>query len=215
MAVRVKICGIRTEAALEAAIAAGADLVGFVFFPPSPRNVDLATAAELSERAAGRAQRVVLVVDADDRLLDAVVDRVDPDLIQLHGSESPDRVAAIRSTYGKQVMKAIKVLTREDAADALRYRDVADLVLFDAKAPVASRTALPGGNGLAFDWTLLDGVRDKVAFMLSGGLTPETVADAIRVTGATAVDVSSGVEIRPGEKDAELIRRFIAAARSA
>lgn len=215
MAVRVKICGIRTEAVLEAAIAAGADLVGLVFFPPSPRNVDLATAAELSERAAGRAQRVVLVVDADDRLLDAVVGRVDPDLIQLHGSESPERVAAIRGTYGKPVMKAIKVLTREDAADALRYRGIADLVLFDAKAPVARTGFLPGGNGIAFDWTLLDGVREKVAFMLSGGLTAETVADAIRMTGATAVDVSSGVESRPGEKDSGLIRRFIAAARSA
>lgn len=215
MAVRVKICGIRTEAVLETAIAAGADLVGLVFFPPSPRNVDLATAAELSARAAGRVQRVVLVVDADDRLLDAVVDRVDPDLIQLHGNETPQRAAQIRATHGVPVMKAIKVLTAEDAAEALRYRGAADLILFDAKAPVAMRGALPGGNGVAFDWRLLDEVRDKVPFMLSGGLTPETVAEAIRATGATAVDVSSGVETRPGEKDAELIRRFIAAARSA
>jgi phosphoribosylanthranilate isomerase len=200
---------------MEAAIGAGADLVGLVFFPPSPRNIDLATAAELAARAQGRAERVVLVVDADDRLLDAIVGRIDPDLIQLHGSESPERVADIRATYGVSVMKVIKVSTVEDAAEALRYRDVADLILFDAKAPISVRGALPGGNGIVFDWHLLDGVKDRVPFMLSGGLTPETVAAAIHATGAQAVDVSSGVEIRPGEKDGELIRRFIAAARAA
>lgn len=215
MTVRVKICGLKTPAALEAAITAGADLVGFAFFPPSPRNVDLATAAELSEMARGRAERVALVVDADDRLLDAIVGRVDPDLIQLHGSETPERVAEIRATFGIPVMKVIKVLTAEDAADALRYRDVADLILFDAKAPVSTRGSLPGGNGLAFDWHLLDGVKDKVPFMLAGGLTPDTVAAAIHATGADGVDVSSGVESAPGEKDAVLIRRFIAAVRAA
>ena len=215
MPIRVKICGLRTETAMEAAISAGADLVGLVFFPPSPRNVDLATAAELAAQAEGRAERVVLMVDADDRLLDAVVGRIDPDLFQLHGSETPERVAAIRATYGIPVMKVIKVSTADDAAEALGYRDVADLILFDAKAPVSAPRALPGGNGIAFDWHLLDGVKNKVPFMLSGGLTPETVAAAIRATGAQAVDVSSGVEIKPGEKDGDLIRRFIAAARGA
>jgi phosphoribosylanthranilate isomerase len=143
------------------------------------------------------------------------VGRVDPDLIQLHGSESPERAIEIRAAFGIPVMKVIKVLTAEDATEALRYCDVADLVMFDAKPPISARGALPGGNGIAFDWRLLDGVKDKVPFMLAGGLTPETVAAAIRATGAQAVDVASGVEIRPGEKDGDLIRRFIAAARGA
>jgi phosphoribosylanthranilate isomerase len=215
MPVRVKICGIKTGSALEAAIVAGADRIGLNFFPPSPRSIDLATAAELSEQARGRIERVVLVVDADDRLLDAIVGRLDPDLIQLHGSESPERTADIRANFGIPVMKVIKVLTAEDAAEALRYRDVADLIMFDAKPPVSTRGTLPGGNGVTFDWRLLDAVKDKVPYMLAGGLNPDNVAAAIRATGTTAVDVSSGVEVRPGEKDAELVRRFVAAAHSA
>lgn len=209
----VKICGLKTAEGLDAALAGGADYVGLVFFAPSPRNVDVAAARALAERARGRAKVVALLVDPSDDLIDEVVAQVSPDIIQLHGSETPERVTAIRSAAGRPVMKAIKVQTAEDAASALTYDGRADLVLFDAMAPKGA--LLPGGNGVAFDWTLLDGVKDRVAYMLSGGLTPENVAEAIRVTGAAAVDVSSGVERRPGEKDPELIRSFLQAAKRA
>ena len=210
---KVKICGLKTEAALETALSGGADYVGLVFFPPSPRDLTPAVAKPLAAKARGRARIVALMVDPDDALLDAVVAAVDPDLLQLHGEESPERVAEVRRRWAKPVMKAVKVETAQDAEAALPYRGIADLVLFDARPPRGC--PLPGGNGAPFDWRALAEVKDKVAYMLSGGLTPDNVSEAIRVTGAAIVDVSSGVEVRPGEKDPELIRRFLRAVKTA
>ncbi len=214
MSVKVKICGIKTPEALQAALAARADFVGFVFYPPSPRSLAPEVAAELAELARPHAAVVALIVDADDAAIDEIVRKVDPDFLQLHGSETPERATEITQRWGKPVIKAIKVETAEDAAGALAYADIAALVLFDAKAPKTLAGALPGGNGLAFDWHLLDEVKDRVPFMLSGGLTPENVADAIAATGAEIVDVSSGVETAPGIKSPDLIRQFIDAARA-
>ena len=215
MQVKVKICGIKTPEALQAALAARADFVGFVFYPPSPRSLAPEVAAELAELARGRAAIVALIVDADDATIERIVTAVEPDFLQLHGSESPERVAEIARRWGRPAIKAIKVESAGDAERALDYVDIAKLILFDAKAPKDLAGALPGGNGLAFDWRLLDGVKDRVPFMLSGGLTPDNVADAIAATGATIVDVSSGVETAPGTKSPDLIRQFIAAARAA
>jgi phosphoribosylanthranilate isomerase len=209
---KVKICGLRTQAALEAALAGGADYVGLVFFPPSPRNITPEAARPLAARARGRAKIAALLVDPEDPLIEAVVAAVDPDLLQLHGEETPERVAEVRRRWGKPVMKAIKVATAEDALAALDYAQAADQILFDARAP--KHSTRPGGHGTAFDWHLLDGVKGRLPFMLSGGLTPDNVAEAIRITGAAMVDVSSGVESRPGGKDPELIRRFLLAAKS-
>jgi len=211
MSVEVKICGLKTPAALEAALAGGADYVGLVFFPPSPRNVAPETAAALAAKARGRARIVALTVDPDDALLDAIVAAAAPDLIQLHGDETPERVAEIRARWGRRIIKAVPVETAGDVQEARRYQAVADLVLFDARAPAASTR--PGGNGAPFDWRSLLGLEDGLPFVLSGGLTPDNVADAIRLTGAAVVDVSSGVESRPGEKDPDLIRRFLRAAK--
>lgn len=211
----VKICGLKTAEALETAIDCGADLVGFVFYPPSPRSLAPEAAAELAKRLRGRAQAVALVVDADDNLLDFIVATVKPDMLQLHGSETVARCREIRRRLGIPIMKAIKVETAGDAETALFYQGAVDLILFDAKAPRDLAGALPGGNGLAFDWTAIDDIKDQVDWMLSGGLTPATVARAIAATGATAVDVSSGVEAAPGVKETDLIRRFIAAAKTA
>jgi phosphoribosylanthranilate isomerase len=213
MTVKVKICGLTTQAAMEAALAGGADYVGLVFFPASPRNVTLATAKALAAKARGRANIVALMVDPDDALIDAVVAAVEPDVLQLHGNEIPERVRAIRRRWGRAVMKAVAVESHEDAQGALAYRGAADLILFDARAPRDS--SRPGGNGALFDWGALAGVKDQVTYMLSGGLTPDNVAEAIRVTGAPIVDVSSGVELRPGEKDPTLIARFLQVAKSA
>jgi phosphoribosylanthranilate isomerase len=210
---KVKICGLKTEAALEAALAGGADYVGLVFFPPSPRNLTPETARGLAAKARGRAKIVALMVDPDDALIETVVTSVDPDILQLHGKEPPERVAEVRRRWGKPVMKAVKVETAADAETAFGYRHIADLVLFDARAPADSTR--PGGNGAPFDWRALSGVKDKVPFVLSGGLTPDNVADAIRLTAAAIVDVSSGVETHPGEKDPDLIRRFLRAAKGA
>jgi phosphoribosylanthranilate isomerase len=210
---KVKICGLKTEAALEAALAGGADYVGLVFFPPSPRNLSPEAAGPLAAKARGRAGIVALMVDPDDALIDAVVRAVDPDLLQLHGEESPERVAEVRRRWAKPVMKAVKVETAADAEAALAYEGIADLILFDARAP--RDATRPGGHGAVFDWRALEDVKDKVAYMLSGGLTPDNVDEAIRLTGARMVDVSSGVEVRPGEKDPELIRRFLWAAKAA
>jgi phosphoribosylanthranilate isomerase len=211
MTTKVKICGLKTQAALEAALAGGADYIGLVFFPPSPRNVAPVAAKALADKARGRAKIVALMVDPDDALIDTVMASVAPDLLQLHGEETPERSADILRRWGTPVMKAIKVETAQDARAALGYRKVADLILFDARAPIDSTR--PGGNGEPFDWRTLLGVRDQVPFMLSGGLTPDNVAEAIRATGAAIVDVSSGVESSPGEKDPELIRRFLHAAK--
>lgn len=213
MSVKVKICGLKTASAVAAAVSAGADYIGLVFFPPSPRNVSLEEGQILARQARGAAKVVALSVDADDALLAKIAAVVEPDLFQLHGSEPPQRVAQIKQRFGVPVMKAIKIETRDDAARALGYRGIADIILFDAKPPEGSM--LPGGNGVAFDWALLDGVKEKVTFMLSGGLTPANVADAIRATNPLAVDVSSGVETAPGVKSTELIAEFMRAAKSA
>ena len=212
MATKVKICGVKTQTALDAALAGGADYVGLVFFPPSPRNVAPAAAKALADTARGRAKIVALMVDPDNALIDTVMASAAPDLLQLHGEETPERAADIRRRWGTPVMKAIKVETAQDAGAALGYREAADLILFDARAPADSTR--PGGNGAPFDWRTLLGVKDRVPFMLSGGLTPDNVAEAIRATGAAIVDVSSGVESSPGEKDPALIQRFLQAAKA-
>lgn len=208
----IKICGLSTLATIEAAVAAGAAMVGFVFFAKSPRNIRLDKAAELANIARSRAAIVGLIVDADEEGIDAVSASLAPDWLQLHGRESPERVAAIRARTGRPVMKAVGVSSRADVEAAIaRYGSVADRLLFDAKPPAGA--ALPGGNGVAFDWTILAGLDLPIPFMLSGGLTPDTVADAIRITRAPGVDVSSGVESAPGVKDEALIAAFVAAAR--
>lgn len=214
MPVEVKICGLSTPETVDAAVEAGADMIGLVFFPRSPRNVTLGQAAALAARARGKARIVTLVVDADDALLKDIVARVDPDLIQAHGAESPERIAEIGRLTGKPVIKAIRVKDDTDLAAAADFTRVASLILYDAKAPETLGSHLPGGNGHAFDWGLLEGT-SRPAFMLAGGLTPENVAEAIRVTGAPVVDVSSGVETAPGVKDISLIRKFIEAAKAA
>ncbi len=213
MGVEVKICGIKSAEALNAAIDAGADYAGLVFFPPSPRYVDPKTAALLSEIGRGRIKIVGLFVDPHEDELDAVLSLVKPDIIQLHGAEKPVDVREIREWTGLPVVKAISVRDETDAISALAFRGIADIILFDAKpAPAA---VLPGGNGETFNWRAIDPVATEIRFILSGGLTPSNVADAIAATGASAVDVSSGVERVKGEKDPELIRLFVEAAKAA
>ena len=208
----IKICGISTLPALDAAIAARADHVGFVFFERSPRNVSLARAAQLGERANGRVNRVGLFVDADDAAIAGAVAAAGLDAIQLHGSEDPARAAQVRARFGLPVWKALAVAGPDDTARARTYAGAADLVLFDAKTP---KGTLPGGMGLAFDWTLVAGWNGPLPWGLAGGLTPDNVAQAARLTGTGLVDTSSGVESGPGEKDAALIAAFCAAARAA
>jgi phosphoribosylanthranilate isomerase len=213
MSLIVKICGLSTPAALDVALDAGADMVGFVFFPPSPRNVSLATARALGARVRGRARKVALSVDADDALLDAVVKALAPDMLQLHGKETPERVGALKKRFGLPVMKAIAVEGKGDLAAAAAYIGVADRLLFDARAP--RDATRPGGLGKPFDWTLIRGAVPGVPVMLSGGLDAGNVGEALRITRAPAVDVSSGVERVPGEKDPDKIRAFVRAARDA
>ena len=209
--VGIKICGLSTPDTLDIALDAGADMVGFVFFAPSPRNLSFDIARDLAARVDGRAKIVALTVNADDATLDAIVASLRPDMLQLHGAETPARVAAIRTRLGLPVMKAIGVAAGADLARAADYAGVADMMLFDAKPP--RDAVLPGGNGRAFDWTILQGQRSELPWMLSGGLDAGNVAEALRITGAGAVDVSSGVERAPGVKDPQRIRAFIAAAR--
>lgn len=211
MPAKVKICGVRTPAIIETAAEAGADYVGLVFFARSPRSLTPELARTLASTARGKIGTVAVLVDPDDALIDSVVEAVRPDLLQLHGGESPERVAAIKLRTGLPVMKAVAIATASDVASARAYAAIADRILFDAKADASA--PLPGGNGVVFDWRALKGF--GAPFALSGGLTPETVATAIGMTGADLVDVSSGVERAPGEKDAELVRRFIRAAKGA
>jgi phosphoribosylanthranilate isomerase len=211
MSVLVKICGLKTPEALDVALEAGADMVGFVFFPPSPRHVGLAAAAELGRRVGARARKVALIVDADDVLLKSITDALRPDLLQLHGAETPARVQAIKARFGLPVMKAIAVEARADLAAVKLYDTVADRLLFDARAP--REATRPGGLGKPFDWHLLEELDLAVPYMLSGGLDPDNVAAALRINSAPGVDVSSGVERAPGEKDHDKIRAFIRAAR--
>jgi phosphoribosylanthranilate isomerase len=215
MPVEVKICGLSTPGTMGAALDAGARYVGLVFYPPSPRNVDIETARLLAGKARGKAKVVALVVDADDEFLARISTIVRPDYFQAHGREDAGRVAAIARTTGVPVIKAIKVENLTDIEAAKSYRDAAAMMLFDAKAPAALAGALPGGNGIAFDWTLLSRDGTPRRFVLSGGLNPVNVRQAIEVTGAPIVDVSSGVESSPGVKDSGLIRKFIEAARAA
>jgi len=211
MTVKVKICGLREAAHVEAAARAGARYVGFVFFAKSPRHVTIAQARALALAVPMGMAKVALVVDADDATLDAIIEAVPLDMLQLHGRESVARVAEVRSRYGLPVMKAVGVADEGDLAALDDYGRVADQLLVDAKP--AKGAELPGGNGLAFDWRLIAGRRWSVPWMLAGGLTADNVALAVQMTGARQVDVSSGVETAPGVKDCDLIRGFVAAAR--
>jgi len=213
MSLVVKICGLTTPEALDAALDERADMVGFVFFPLSPRNVSMETARTLGARVQGRAGKVALSVDADDELLTDIVRALSPDVLQLHGTESPARVAAVKRRFGRPVMKAVAVAAKVDLAVAADYAAVADRLLFDARAP--REATRPGGLGKPFDWRLLEGLDPGLPFMLSGGLDAGNVADALRVTRAPGVDVSSGVESVPGKKDPDKVRAFIRAARQA
>lgn len=207
----IKICGLATEATLEVALRAGADMVGLNFFAKSPRFVTLDMAARLAQQARGRAAVVALAVDPDDALLEILVETVKPDWLQLHGGESPTRVAVVRERFGLPVMKAIGIRSAEDVAMTAEFAAVADRLLLDAKPPKGA--VLPGGNGVTFDWSLLDALDPALSYMLSGGLDAANVAEAVRRTRAHGVDVSSGVESAPGIKDPDRIRAFIAALR--
>ena len=213
MTIAAKICGLSSEAAVAAAVEGGAAYLGFVFYPPSPRAVSPARAAALCLAVPPGVQRVGLFVDADDAAIRAVLDAAPVDILQFHGAESPDRVADAKIRFRRPVMKAIAVAAPEDVLAAARYDEVADMLLFDAKPPRRA-DALPGGNGLAFDWGLIAGHKWRRPWMLSGGLTAALLSEAVRISGAVAVDVSSGVERRPGDKDPEKIRDFLAVARS-
>jgi len=210
MSVRVKICGLREAAHVRAAVAAGAAYVGLNFFPPSPRHVTPAAAAALALEVPPGVAKVALTVDAGDDLLDAIVAQVPLDMLQLHGHETPDRVAAVRARYGLPVMKVVGVATEADLAQLDEQARAADQILVDAKPPPGA--VLPGGNGVPFDWRLIAGRRWPRPWMLAGGLTAANVAEAVRLTGARQVDVSSGVERAPGVKDEGLIAAFLRAA---
>ena len=213
METRVKICGLKTPDAVTAAVEAGAQYLGFVFFPKSPRHVEVATARDLALDVPVGVAKVALVVNATDAELDRITSEVPLDMLQLHGKESPERVAEIRSRYGLPVMKAVGVASAEDVPTLDAYGMVCDQLLVDAKAPKGAD--LPGGNGLSFDWRLISKRAWNRPWMLAGGLTPENVVLAIQMTGAKQVDVSSGVESAPGVKDAGKIRAFIEAIRAA
>jgi phosphoribosylanthranilate isomerase len=213
MSLLVKICGLSTPETLDVALDAGADMVGFVFFPPSPRNISLDTARALARRVQGRARKVANTVDADDALLASIIEALKPDVLQLHGHETPQRVAAVRECFGLPVMKALPIETKSDLLPIGSYTSVADRLLFDARPP--REATRPGGLGKPFDWHLLENLNLPIPYLLSGGLHADNVAEALRITRAPGVDVSSGVESAPGVKDPEKIRTFIRAARSA
>ena len=209
----VKICGLSTPETLDAALDAGADMVGFVFFPPSPRHLRFDVARALGQRVRGRAQKVALTVDADPAFLQSIVEALGPDILQLHGAESVAQITAIRRKFGLPVMKAVPIAVKEDLARIGTYATVADRLLFDARAP--RDATRPGGLGNTFDWHLLKNVRSGVPFMLSGGLDATNIVDALRITRATGIDVSSGVERAPGVKDVDKMIAFVRAARRA
>ena len=211
--VNVKICGVKTAADIAAVEAAGARYIGFNFFPKSPRSVTVSEAARLAPTVAEGICKVALVVDPHDALLDDLTAQVPLDMIQLHGAETPNRVAEVKARYGLPVMKAVGIADREDLAKLDSYLGVADQILVDAKPP--KNAVLPGGNGLSFDWRLIAGRRWPTPWMLAGGLTAENVAEAIAMTGARQVDVASAVESAPGMKDAALIKAFCSAAMQA
>lgn len=213
MPVEIKICGLMTPDALDIALDAGADYVGFVFFPPSPRHLGLETARTLGDRVRGRARKVALSVDADNDFLAASIEALKPDVLQLHGRETPERVAAVRTRFRLPVMKSIPIETAADLSPVRLYAGAADRLIFDARPP--REATRPGGLGKRFDWTLLAGIDPGVPFMLSGGLDATNVAEALRITHAPAVDVSSGVERAPGDKDPDKIRAFVRTVRTA
>lgn len=212
MSLLVKICGLSTRETLDAALVAGADMVGFVFFAPSPRHLSLEAARELGRQANGRAAKVALSVDADDATLENIVETLQPDLLQLHGKETIARVRDIKAKFGLPVMKVIAVETSADLAVLPGYASVADRILFDARAPKGATR--PGGLGAVFDWNVLAKLELDLPYLVSGGLTADNLAEAVRVTRAGGIDVSSGVESAPGIKDPEMIRHFIRAARA-
>jgi phosphoribosylanthranilate isomerase len=213
MSVAAKICGLSTEATVTAAVAGGAAYLGFVFYPPSPRAVTAESAARVCAGLPEGITRVGLFVDADDDAIAAVLAAAPIDLLQFHGGESPERVTDAKTRFGRPVMKAVAIAGSEDVLAAARYEEVVDLLLFDAKPPRRS-DALPGGNGLAFDWGLIAGRTWRCPWILSGGLTAEILPEAVRISGAAVVDVSSGVESRPGVKDLHKIHDFLAVART-
>ena len=208
-----KICGLTTEADVAAALAGGAAFVGFMIYPPSPRNVNLARAAELAAPARGRSAIVAVTVDADDALIDEINAVLAPDYVQLHGAETPDRVREVQARTGRKVIRAVRVADANDIAAARVFDGVADLILYDARPPKGA--TLPGGNGVSFDWSLAAGIPRGDPWFLAGGLDPGNVLQALQATGAPLVDVSSGVERAPGYKDPSLITAFLDAVRSA
>ncbi len=212
MSLIVKICGLSTRDTLEVALDAGADMVGFVFFPPSPRHLSLETARALGKQVKRRAIKAALTVDADDATLTNIVEALQPDILQLHGSETVARLRDIKQTFGLEVMKVIAVETPADLASLPGYAALSDRILFDARAP--KQATRPGGLGAVFDWHVLENLDLRLPFMVSGGLNADNLGEAIRVSRAGGVDVSSGVERAPGVKDPELIGAFIRAARA-
>jgi phosphoribosylanthranilate isomerase len=212
MSLDVKICGLSTRETLDAALGAGADMVGFVFFPPSPRHISFDVARELAADVRGRAKKVALTVDADDATFAAIISALKPDILQLHGHESIVRIVGLKQTFGLEVMKALPVETAADLSGLADYAAASDRILFDARPP--KHATRPGGLGATFDWHVLENLDLKRPFMVSGGLNADNVAEALRLTRAGGVDVSSSVERAPGVKDPQLIERFIRAARA-
>ncbi|MDX8540006.1 MULTISPECIES: phosphoribosylanthranilate isomerase [Mesorhizobium] len=213
MALDIKICGLKTDAAMAAALAGGASHVGFIFFAKSPRYIEPADAGRLREAARGKALAVAVTVDASDAFLDEIVARMQPDMLQLHGSETPGRVAEVKARYGLPVMKALSISETADLERIKPFVGIADRFLFDAKPPKGSE--LPGGNGVAFDWHILAGLDAGVDYMLSGGLNAVNIGDALRSANPPGIDISSGVESAPGVKDPALIEQFFRAVRAA
>ena len=213
MTLDIKICGLKTDGALAAALAGGASHVGFIFFAKSPRYVDPAEAGRLREAVRGKAQAVAVTVDASDAFLDEIVAKMHPDMLQLHGSETPERVAEVKACYGLPVLKALSVSEAADLERIKPFIGVADRFLFDAKPPKGSE--LPGGNGVSFDWHILAGLDASVDYMLSGGLNAANIGDALRLANPPGIDISSGVESAPGVKDPALIEQFFRAVRAA
>lgn len=207
MVFRVKICGIKDPATLAAATEGGADYIGFVFYPPSPRSIDLFAAAELARAVPDTIERVAVLVDPDDRALDGLLAHVPIDILQLHGGETPERVRDVAERTGCKVMKAIRVLDRDDLAAADEYRDAADMIMLDAKPRPGA--VLPGGNGESFDWRILDGYRAPLPWVLAGGLNADNIAAAVRDAAPDVIDVSSGVESAPGVKDKAKLCAFL------
>jgi len=213
MSLDIKICGLKTAETLDAALAGGASHVGFIFFPKSPRNIAPAEAGKLRQAAVGRAKAVAVTVDADDAMLDAIVTEMRPDVLQLHGHETVERVAAVKARYGLPVLKVFSVREKSDLDAIGSYVGIADGFLLDAKAPAGSD--LPGGNGVTFDWRVLADLDPRIGYMLSGGLNAQNVGEALRLSAPAGIDISSGVESAPGVKDVALIEAFFRAVRDA